>query len=135
MSAAEFLALACIETHSVRMSSERRAVPRIQVDLFFNKYIDGYPHLCRALDVSEGGLLLERVSEPDVDRPLYPVEIGVMSQVEGEAPEVVDRLWLWAKQVWSENDRQALSFIGVEERDRTKLARILSSAGYASAAA
>ena len=124
------------------MANDRRSTPRVRVDLFFNKYIDGYPHLCRALDVSDTGLLLERVNEPNVERAMYPVEIGLMETVEqagdggvdGE-PVLGDRLWLWAKQVWSEGGRQALTFVGVEDRDRAKLARILERAGYATAAA
>ena len=128
-----------MSTHSVGMANDRRIAPRVQVDLFFNKYIDGYPHLCRALDVSETGLLLERVNEPDVARTMYPVEIGVMEQTEVDGvtgePVLGDRLWLWAKQVWSEGGKQALSFVGVEDRDRAKLGRILARAGYATAAA
>ncbi len=50
----------------VDMSDDRRTAPRTRVDLLFNKYIDSYPHLCRTIDVSEGGLLIERVSEPSV---------------------------------------------------------------------
>ena len=110
--------------------TDRRNSPRKRVDLLFNKYIDGYPHLCRTIDVSEGGLLLERVSEPKVERDFYPVEIGLMessSELEGRAPE---RVWLWAKQVWSDGTRQALHFIGVEERDLQKLHSMLVRAGY-----
>jgi hypothetical protein len=107
--------------------SDRRIAPRTRVDLLFNKYIDGYPHLCRTIDVSEGGLLLERVSEPAVQRDFYPVEIGLMDPTSDQTPE---RLWLWAKQVWTDGERQALRFIGVEERDRKKLNRLLVRAGY-----
>jgi hypothetical protein len=114
-------------------SSDRRIAPRTRVDLLFNKYIDGYPHLCRTIDVSEGGMLLERVSEPEIDREFYPVEIGLMETETSErAPE---RVWLWAKQVWTDGTRQALKFIGVEERDLRKLNRLLERAGYIESAA
>ena len=106
-------------------NSERRNDPRTRVDLLFNKYIDGYPHLCRTIDVSEGGLLLERVSEPSVERDFYPVELGVLEREGDRAPE---RLWLWARQVWSDGSKQALRFIGVEERDRKKLTQLLQRA-------
>ena len=111
--------------------NERRITDRAPIDLFLNKYIDGYPHLCRTIDVSEGGLLLERVSEPAVQRDFYPVEIGLMDPTSDETPE---RLWLWAKQVWSDGERQALRFIGVEDRDRRKLERLLVRAGHIEAA-
>ena len=111
--------------------SDRRLAPRTRVDLLFNKYIDGYPHLCRTIDVSETGLLLERVSEPAIHRDFYPVEIGVLDPSSDRAPE---RLWLWAKQVWTDGERQALRFIGLEDRDRKKLNKLLVRAGYIEAA-
>ena len=114
--------------------SDRRQAPRTRVDLLFNKYIDGYPHLCRTIDVSESGLLLERVSEPEVNRDFYPVEIGLL-EPPSEDERAPERLWLWAKQVWTDGERQALRFIGVEDRDRTKLHQLLERAGYIEAAA
>lgn len=113
--------------YTVRM--ERRTAARTRVDLLFNKYIDGYPHVCRTIDVSQSGLLLERVSEPSVDRPFYPVEIGVL-----EGGQITERIWLWAKQVWSDGARQALEFVSVEDRDRKKLDRLLARAEFAEAA-
>jgi hypothetical protein len=107
------------------MSADRRQSPRQRVDLLFNKYNDGYPHLCRILDVSEGGLLLERVNEPKVDREFYPVEIGLLEPDNVESPK---RVWLWAKQVWSDDGRQALRFVGIEEREKAQLRDMLARA-------
>lgn len=109
---------------------ERRASSRTRVDLLFNKYIDGYPHVCRTIDVSRSGLLLERVSEPEIDRPFYPVEIALL-----EGGQIHERLWLWAKQVWSDGARQALEFVSMEDRDRSKLDRLLARAERLEAAA
>ena len=110
--------------------TDRRQSPRKRVDLLFNKYIDGYPHLCRTIDVSEGGLLLERVNEPSVVRDFYPVEIGLMEPPSEDEPESKpDRVWLWAKQVWSDGKIQALKFIGVDDRDKKKLNQLLARAG------
>jgi hypothetical protein len=39
---------------------------RITVDILLNKYIEGEPHVCRAVNVSSGGMLLYKVFEPDV---------------------------------------------------------------------
>ena len=64
--------------------TDRRQSPRKRVDLLFNKYIDGYPHLCRTIDVSEGGLLLERASEPQIQREFYHVEIGLMDRTRAD---------------------------------------------------
>ena len=106
---------------------DRRLSPRTRVDLLYNKYIDGYPHLCRTIDVSPGGLLLERVSEPTVEREFYPVEIGLLDPRE----DVIERMWLWAQQVWSDGERQALRFVGHEERDERKLRKLLERAAVA----
>jgi len=110
--------------------TDRRQSPRKRVDLLFNKYIDGYPHLCRTIDVSEGGLLLERVSEPNVSRDFYPVEIGLMEMPKDGEESAPERVWLWAKQVWTDGTLQALKFIGVEESDLKKLHKLLVRAGY-----
>ncbi len=123
--------------HRVVMKrDDRRQAPRTRVDLLFNKYIDGYPHLCRTIDVSEGGLLLERVHEPRVEREFYPVEIGLLERAPDreDGGTVIDRLWLWARAVWTDGDRQALSFVDVSDQDRVKLDRLLARAGYLEAA-
>lgn len=111
--------------------SDRRQSPRTRVDLLFNKYIDGYPHLCRTIDVSSGGMLLERVSEPTHQRDFYPVEIGLLDP----KGDMVERLWIWAKQVWTDGERQALEFVELGDRDRRKLNRLLERAGMIEAAA
>ncbi|MBI2394978.1 MAG: PilZ domain-containing protein [Deltaproteobacteria bacterium] len=112
-------------------SDDRRQTPRTRVDLLFNKYIDGYPHLCRTIDVSADGLLLERVSEPAVEREFYPVEIGLMDA----KADVIERLWIWAQQVWCDGERQALRFVGLGDSDREKLDRLLARAAMIEAAA
>lgn len=48
------------------MALEKRADRRMPVDLVLNKYINGEPHLCRAVNMSRGGMLLRKVLEPSV---------------------------------------------------------------------
>ena len=88
-------------------------------------YIDGYPHLCRALDVSETGLLLERMNEPSTNIEYFPIEIGWFDPERAQAPE---RLWVWTQQVRIDGDRQALRFVGLAESDRRKLVRMVRRA-------
>jgi hypothetical protein len=113
---------------SAIMRDDRRAAPRTRLDLLFNRYIDGYPHLCRIVDVSETGLLLARIAGPVIEREFYPVEIGVLEDDDVERPE---RLWLWTKQVWTSGEHQALRFLEVKDRDRAALrglvARVLET--------
>ena len=54
---------------------------RIPVDLLINKYIDGEPHVCRAVNVSSGGVLLYKVFEPDVVQE----EVSLEFQLPGSA--------------------------------------------------
>jgi hypothetical protein len=44
--------------------SDRRLSRRARVDLLANRFLDGYPYLCRATDISRGGLRLYRFNEP-----------------------------------------------------------------------
>ena len=55
--------------------SERRRTDRRPVDVFFNKYLGGHPHLCRTLDLSENGMRIVVLSEPDVSTESFPMEL------------------------------------------------------------
>jgi hypothetical protein len=48
-------------------SKDHRGERRMPVDILLNKYIDGEPHTCRAVNISRGGMLLYKIFEPDVD--------------------------------------------------------------------
>ena len=54
---------------------------RISIDILVNKYIDGEPHVCRAVNVSSGGMLLYKVFEPDVAHE----EVSLEFQLPGSA--------------------------------------------------
>ncbi len=41
---------------------ERRADPRREVDLLMNRYLNGYPYLCRASDISRTGMRIHPIS-------------------------------------------------------------------------
>jgi PilZ domain-containing protein len=48
-------------------TKDNRGDRRMPVDILLNKYIDGEPHVCRAVNISRGGMLLYKVFEPDLD--------------------------------------------------------------------
>jgi hypothetical protein len=48
------------------MANEKRSERRMSVDIVLNKYINGEPHMCRAINLSRGGMLLRKIFEPDV---------------------------------------------------------------------
>ena len=46
-------------------TKDHRGERRMPIDILLNKYIDGEPHTCRAVNISRGGMLLYKVFEPD----------------------------------------------------------------------
>jgi hypothetical protein len=52
---------------STMIAKDNRADRRMPVDILLNKYIDGEPHTCRAVNISQGGMLLYKVFEPSID--------------------------------------------------------------------
>jgi hypothetical protein len=54
-------------THTGRDStsgSDRRTQRRKPLDVFANRFLEGYPYLCRATDISPEGMCLRRLHEP-----------------------------------------------------------------------
>jgi hypothetical protein len=47
-----------------RCGLERRADPRREVDLLLNRFVNGYPYLCRATDISRSGVRIVPLHEP-----------------------------------------------------------------------
>jgi hypothetical protein len=92
---------------------ERRTAKRSGVEILLNKYVDGFPHTCRALDISTGGVLLRRIHEPSLRREAYSLEIGV--------PGAAAPIWVWTRPVWTRGARQALRFVGMTPQDRKVL--------------
>ena len=56
------------------LKSEHRRQRRTPIDILVNKYIEGEPHVCRAVNLSSGGMLLYKVFEPDVDHGEVSIE-------------------------------------------------------------
>ncbi len=55
-------------------SKESRGERRMPVDILLNKYIDGEPHTCRAVNISRGGMLLYKIFEPDLEQSEVSLE-------------------------------------------------------------
>ena len=106
------------------MNVDRRSSPRVRANVYFNKYIDGQPYLCEALELSATGMLARRVHEPDAPLACYALELA------GTTDEA-ERLWLCATPVWTNGDLQALSFVAQSDRDRKRIADLLATMGEA----
>jgi hypothetical protein len=96
---------------------ERRVNPRRSVDLLFNKYIHGQPYLCRAVDISTGGLLAVTHTEPDQQPESFPVELCF--------PGNTSSTWLWVRTVRRDATRHAMEFRGIGATERHWLNRQL----------
>ena len=102
------------------METERRAAPRRSAHVYFNKYIDGHPYLCEAVELSATGMLARRVNEPDAPRACYAVELAAGPLAPGE-----QRIWLCATPVWSAEGLEALQFVAQSPRDRELLDELM----------
>ena len=100
------------------METERRSAPRSPASIYFNKYIDGQPHLCEALSLSSTGMLVRKVHEPEGARACYAIEIAPFSEGEG--------VWLCATPVWSSGPFEALGFVGQSPRDRERIEALIA---------
>jgi hypothetical protein len=56
------------------MSLDKRKERRNPINILCNKYIEGDPHVCRAVNLSQGGMLLYKVFEPDLPQEEVSVE-------------------------------------------------------------
>jgi hypothetical protein len=62
------------------MPERPRRSGRVPVDIILNKYIKGRPYLCRASNLSAGGLLVHRVREPKSEE----TRVGLQFQLPGD---------------------------------------------------
>lgn len=99
--------------------NERRNSQRQTMDLFFNKFLNGHPYLCRTIDVSPKGILALTYTEPDSEADSFPVELRL--------PNSKESLWLWAKTVRWAGRQQAMRFVRMGRRDRAMLNAELSA--------
>ncbi len=99
--------------------NDNRRERRMPLNILLNKYIDGEPHTCRAVNLSRGGMLLYKVFEPDVAHSSVELEF----QLPGSARIVrVDGILLqehrWARAC-------GVRFTHMEDEDRDLLERYL----------
>jgi len=99
--------------------TERRLSYRKPVEVFFNQYVDGYPHLCRAVDISKTGVRAVTLSrQPETHLRSFSLELKL--------PGERQTFWLWARQVRKNGRNTALEFVGVSEEDERRLERFVA---------
>src|SRR5437588_9151689 len=75
---------------------ESRGERRTPIDILLNKYIDGEPHVCRAVNLSRGGMLLYKVFEPDLPHGEVSLEFqlpGSMRIVRVDGVALAEHCW------------------------------------------
>jgi len=100
--------------------TERRKNQRQPMDLFFNKYLDGFPFLGRAVDLSLDGLLSVAYTEPEIDPASFPLELRLPGQTQS--------LWVWGRVARRSGRQHAIQFLRMSPRDRRRLKAHLESA-------
>jgi hypothetical protein len=61
--------------------SERRTDPRREIDLLMNRFLNGYPYLCRASDISRTGMRIHPISGAQTANRF----VGLQFQLPGSA--------------------------------------------------
>ena len=56
------------------------------LNILLNKYIEGEPHVCRAVNLSRGGMLLYKVFEPDLAHSDVSLEFSCRDRTASFAP-------------------------------------------------
>jgi len=104
-------------------STEHRTGHRVSVDILLNKYVKGRPYLCRATNVSRGGLLVHRIREPQNEETY----VGLQFQLPGD-----DRVITCAGQIVHEHewvDATGIRFTAVAPEHQAILDQYLSGLG------
>jgi hypothetical protein len=102
------------------MPKDHRRQRRIPVDILINKYIDGEPHVCRAVNVSSGGMLLYKVFEPDVAQEEVSIEFqlpGSQRVLRADGVTLAEHRWARA---------HGVRFTRIAEEDRALIAQFLN---------
>ncbi len=60
---------------------DRRISDRKKIDVLVNKFMNGYPYLCKATDISRTGIRLAKMSEPALKSA--PKYMGLQFQLPG----------------------------------------------------
>jgi hypothetical protein len=92
---------------------------RMPVNILLNKYIDGEPHVCRAVNLSAGGMLLYKVFEPSVPHS----EVSIEFQLPGSSRVLRADGVALAEHPWAR--AHGVRFTRMDDDDRALLHRFL----------
>jgi hypothetical protein len=100
--------------------TDLRRQRRTPIDILVNKYIDGEPHVCRAVNLSSGGMLLYKVFEPDVPHRDVSIEFqlpGSQRVLRADGVTLTEHRWARA---------HGVRFTRIAQEDEELIDRFLS---------
>lgn len=97
--------------------SDKRKNARVPLDIYLNKYMGGVPYMARAADISQEGVSLARLLEPEKDAR----RVGLQFQLPGSEEVIyaegeVVREWVEASP--REQERSGVRFTLLTQRHR-----------------
>ncbi|HEX5745780.1 MAG TPA: PilZ domain-containing protein [Archangium sp.] len=97
--------------------SDKRKNARVPLDIYLNKYMGGVPYMARAADISQEGVSLARLLEPEQDTR----RVGLQFQLPGSTEVIyaegeVVREWVEAGA--SQDERSGVRFTLLTQRHR-----------------
>ncbi len=102
---------------------DRRTSNRKKIDLFVNKFMNGYPYLCRATNISRTGIRLARLQEPlPASAPRY---VGLQFQLPGSQQIITASGELVSDD--QEDGELGVRFTGLPDASAADLDRFLAS--------
>jgi hypothetical protein len=101
------------------LTMDRRIAPRARLGnpLWLNKYVEGYPHLAKLVDLSEEGMLIQTFQEPSNGASTFALELGI--------PGNPHRLWIWTECVRRIGQLQALRVHYADLFERAQLRQLV----------
>ena len=100
--------------------NEIRRQSRTDCDIILNKFEDGIINICRATNISLGGMRLQRTLEPFFAR-------GETVRLEVELPGCAEPLKIAAEKVYEETDHFGVRFTNISHRHFIRLRDWLSN--------
>ncbi len=102
------------------MANESRTEQRIPCDIILNKVQGGHMHVCRATNISLGGIRLQRLLEPVQAQKGKRIRLQ-LSLVEDEDP-----IWVSATCVYEDEEYVGLRFTHISHQHFVKLRQWLN---------
>jgi hypothetical protein len=97
--------------------SDKRKNARVPLDIYLNKYMGGVPYMARAADISQEGVSLARLLEPEKDTR----RVGLQFQLPG-SDEVIyaegEVVREWVEAGASQDERSGVRFTLLTQRHR-----------------